>query len=68
MGKWSPSQRAEVTDILEKAKLLLEDSKKAKSVHRASKQCTRLTGGSPDRGCCGCHFWMGAISALEDLI
>ena len=68
MGKWAPNQRADITDIREKAKLLLSDARQAKKVHRESKQCERTAGGSPDRACCGCHFWAGSIAALEELI
>ena len=68
MGKWHPASRAGITDIREKAELLLKDSKAAKSAHKASPQCVMIEGGSPDRQCCGCHFWAGAIAALTDLI
>ena len=68
MGKWRPGQHLEVKDPRERATILLADCVRAKEDHKASGLCRQIEGGSPDRDCCTCHFWAGAIHALEEVL
>jgi hypothetical protein len=68
MGKWNPGQHLEEREPGKRAELLLRDCIEAKNEHRASGYCQLLEGGSPDRNCCACHFWAGAIHALTEVL
>ena len=68
MGKWNPGQHLDETDAYKRAELLLADCIRAKYEHKESGLCKLIEGGSPDHQCCACHFWAGAIHALEEVV
>jgi len=68
MGKWRVGQHLDQTDIYKRTELLLMDCIKAKYAHKESGLCQLEPGGSPNRNCTACHFWAGAIHALEEVL
>ena len=68
MGAWNPGQHFNEPDPIKRAKLLLADCIAAKDKHRNSDFCKFTEGGSPNCQCCTCHFWAGAIHALEEVV
>ena len=68
MGKAVPKHHRDEKDAFNRAEALLSDCIDAKHAHIHSGKCLVVEGGSPDHQCSTCHWWAGAINALEEVI
>lgn len=68
MGKCVPRHHRTEQDAYKRAQGLLADCIIAKNEHKKTKNCIQEPGGSPDHRCVTCHWWAGAINALEEVI